>query len=403
MNLVIANPALRTAFALSTLARLPVPMLSIGLLVHSQRLTGSFAAAGIVLATFAAASSVGGPLLGRLVDVYGQSCPLAAAAACSSGALWIVALMRPGASVVLLAGLSGLAGLAVPPVGASMRALLPGMVDRSVLPTAYALEATATELAFVAGPPVALVATGATSSGAAVAGVATLLGVTTIMFARQRAARAWRPSSSARRGAVGALRSSGMRTLVATFLLVGLLFGAVEVGVAAAGKGSASTGALLGLWGAGSLLGGLTLTRLGHLSVHSAQLALLLAGLTAGHLALAWAVTSELALAGALLLAGAAIAPIYATVNGIVEQVAPRAMTTEAFAWLTTSAGAGAALGAALTGIVAEHGGPPAAFLVAGGAGVVATVIVALRAGTLDADAPLPPSACCTTPDPAVV
>jgi hypothetical protein len=182
----------------------------------------------------------------------------------------------------------------------------------------------------------------------------------------------------ARRGAVGALRSSGMRTLVATFLPVGLLFGAVEVGVAAVGNGSANTGALLGLWGAGSLLGGLTLTRLGHVSAHSAQLALLLAALTAGHLALAWAVTSELALAGALLLAGAAIAPMYATVNGIVEQVAPRAMTTEAFAWLTTAAGAGAA-------------------------GVVATVIVAFRAGTLDADAPLPPSACCTTPDPAVV
>ena len=48
-------------------------MLSIGLLVHAQHLTGSFAAAGLVAGAYAVALGVGGPLLGRLVDRRGQT------------------------------------------------------------------------------------------------------------------------------------------------------------------------------------------------------------------------------------------------------------------------------------------------------------------------------------------
>ena len=379
----MTNHTLRTPFALSIVARLPVPMLSIGLLVHTQQLTGSFAAAGVIVASFAAASSVGGPVLARLIDAHGQARPLAAAAACSSVSLLIVALLPTGTSVLLLVAFTGLAGLALPPVGACMRALLPGLVDRSSLQTAYAAEATATELTFVAGPPVVLLAAGATSSSAAIAAVACLVGVATVAFATQPAARAWQPSSPARRGAGGALRTRGMQTLVATFLLIGLLFGAVEVGVAASGSSTAATGGLLGVWGVGSLLGGLALMRLGHLRPQARQLIILLIALTVGHVALAGTTGSELALAGVLLVAGASISPMYATVNGMVDDVAPDGMKTEAFAWLTTAAGTGAALGAALAGIVAEQRGASAAFLLAGAAGALATAIVATRARTL--------------------
>lgn len=379
----MTDSSLRTPFALSIVARLPVPMLSIGLLVHTQRLTGSFAAAGAVVATFAAAGSVGGPVLARLIDAYGQARPLAAAAACSSVALLIVALVPASTPILFLAVLAGVAGLALPPVGACMRTLLPGLVDRSALQTAYAAEATATELTFVAGPPVVLLAAGATSSAAAIAAAACLLGVATIAFAMQSAARAWQPSSRERRGVAGALRARGMQTLVAAFLLVGLLFGAVEVGVAASGSSTAATGGLLGVWGVGSLLGGLVMTRLGHRRARAHQLTILLIALTVGHVSLAGATGSELALAGVLLVAGASISPMYATVNATVDRVAPNGMKTEAFAWLTTAAGTGAALGAAFTGVVAEELGAPAAFLLAGAAGALATAIVATRARTL--------------------
>ncbi len=58
---------------LSIVARLPLAMFSIGLLVHAQRLTGSFAAAGLVMAAYAVALGIGGPVLGRLVDRRGQT------------------------------------------------------------------------------------------------------------------------------------------------------------------------------------------------------------------------------------------------------------------------------------------------------------------------------------------
>jgi hypothetical protein len=55
-----------------------------------------------------------------------------------------------------------------------------------------------------------------------------------------------------------------MRTLVGVLVAVGVLFGAVEVGVAAAAGALGSTaaaGPLLGIWGGGSLIGGLLATR----------------------------------------------------------------------------------------------------------------------------------------------
>jgi hypothetical protein len=55
----------RTLLAASLVARLPLAMFSIALLVHVRQLTGSFAAAGAATGAYAAAVGAGGPLLGR--------------------------------------------------------------------------------------------------------------------------------------------------------------------------------------------------------------------------------------------------------------------------------------------------------------------------------------------------
>ena len=57
-----------------------------------------------------------------------------------------------------------------------------------------------------------------------------------------------------------------MRTLVIVLLALGVVFGAVEVAVVGAADalgGSAAAGPLLGLWGAGSLAGGVVAARMG--------------------------------------------------------------------------------------------------------------------------------------------
>ena len=107
---------------------------------------------------------------------------------------------------------------------------------------------------------------------------------------------------------------------------VGTLFGAVEVAVAAAteaGGSPAAVGPLLGIWGAGSLLGGLLAARAGGGAQSAAGLTLVLGALAAGHLALVPAAGSVLAMAAVLLAAGAAIAPAYASIYAMVERSAP--------------------------------------------------------------------------------
>jgi hypothetical protein len=81
--------------------------------------------------------------------------------------------------------------------------------------------------------------------------------------------------------------------------------------------------------------------------------------------------------------AGAAIAPTYATVYAMVDDVAPAGTVTEASAWLATAVAVGAAVGSAAAGVVIAQAGPVAAYGLAGVAGAAAGTIVLARAGTL--------------------
>src|SRR5262249_3306551 len=68
----------------SIIARLPLAMLSLVLLVHTERVTGSFALAGLVSGSYTVGFGVGAPVLGRLVDRRGQLAVLVATAFAAS-------------------------------------------------------------------------------------------------------------------------------------------------------------------------------------------------------------------------------------------------------------------------------------------------------------------------------
>ena len=91
-------------------------------------------------------------------------------------------------------------------------------------------------------------------------------------------------------------------------------------------------------------------------------LALVLAALTAGHLALAAAAAASSLMGSVLFAAGAAIAPTFASAYAMVDRAAPAGAVTEAFAWLATALAVGGAAGAAAGGAVADGAGPAAAF-----------------------------------------
>ena len=382
-----AAPGARRLFAVSIVARVPVATLSIGLLVHARHVTGSFAAAGLVAGAFAVALGAGGPLLGAIADRRGQTAVLVAGALAAGAALGAVAALPAGAPLALLVALAAAVGLATPPVGACTRTLIPALIaDPEALRAAYAAESAAVELTWIAGPPLVLLAGATWSTGAALAGAAAVRVAGTVAFAAQPASRAWRPERAAERPRGGSLATSAMRTLVLVFVLAGVLFGAVEIAVTAAAEAlgaTAAAGPLLGIWGAGSLAGGLVAARAGGGARSGAGLALVLAALAAGHLALAGAAGSVLALAAVLALAGTTIAPTYASVFAMVDRVAPAGTATEAFAWLNTAVAIGAAAGAASAGAVAQAGGASATFVLAGVAGAAAALLAAVRASTI--------------------
>ena len=389
LQAIASAPGALRLFGLSLVARLPLTMLSIALLLHARHLTGSFAAAGIVSGAYALSVGVGGPVLGQLVDRRGQTSVMLCSAFASAALLVGIALLPADAPFAALAGLAAAVGLATPPVGACLRTLFPGLLaEAGALRAAYAVDASASEFTWVAGPPLALGLGALVSTGAALLFASVVLLVATTAFARQPASRAWRPDRSAARTRGGSLRSPAMRTLVIVLVAVGGLFGAVEVAIAAAADGlgsAAAAGPLLGVWGAGSLVGGLLAVRLGGGAQGAAGLSLMLGALTLGHLLLVPAAGSILALAAVLAVAGAAIAPTYATVYGMVERAAPSGTATEAFAWLATAVAIGASAGAAIAGALADGAGPAAAFALAGGAGAVALLASSLRSSTLGA------------------
>jgi predicted MFS family arabinose efflux permease len=387
MHAIASAPAARRLFAVSILARLPLTMLSIGLLVHAQHLTGSFAVTGVVTGAFAVSLGVGGPLLGRVVDRRGQTAVLVASALVAGATLAATAALPVGIPAPVVVTLAAVLGLATPPVGACMRTLFPTLLnDPEAIRAAYAAEAAYTELTWIAGPPLVLLVGAALSTGVALAFAGAILVAATVGFAAERPSRTWRPSPGPGRPRGGALRTPAMRTLVVVLVALGVVFGAAEIGVAAAADALGSTaaaGPLLGIWGAGSLVGGLVAARAGGGARTGIGLALVLAGLAAGHLALAAAAGSVLALAAVLALAGATIAPTYASVFGMVDDAAPAGTVTEAFAWLNTAVAIGASVGAAAAGAVADASGPASTFVLAAGAGVVAALVAATRARTL--------------------
>jgi MFS family permease len=360
---------------------MPLVMFSIGLFVHAKQLTGSFAAAGAVSAAYACAVGLGGPLLGRLVDRRGQTRVLLGSATASALLLAGIALVPAGVRVEGLVAMAAGIGLATPPTGACLRTLLPELLpDAAALGRAYNVDAFASELCWVFGPPIVLALGAVTSTGMALAVSGLILLAATAAFAAHPASRAWTPAAhTASQPRTGALRAPAMRTLVLVFTLVGILFGAAEVAVTAAGTtlgGAGAAAPMLALWGAGSLVGGLVAPRLGR----RATLVSMLTVLAIGHLLLAAAAGAIVTLAAALVLAGIAIAPTYAIVYAMVGKAAPAGTSTEAFAWLATAIALGGGLGAAVGGSVIEHSGPAAAFALAGVAGILAVVTATVRA-----------------------
>jgi MFS family permease len=349
----------------AVLGRLPSGMFSLAilLLVHAQ--TGSFFDAGLAVGAFALAGSVMGPPLGALVDRIGQAPVLIPAAAIQTTLLVILVAMArlemPVGKIVLVAAL---AGASQPPIAGCVRTLWSAIAkDADTLEIAYTLDATTQEVIWTLGPLLVGATAGFLSPSAAVllcAGI-TLCG--TILFATSELSSGWQ-ASTRRRTRGGALASPGLRALLVTVALAGVVLGAVEVGLPAlaAQLGSHwSSGPLLALFSVGSMAGGLLY------SVRSWRMALgrrYMAMLLAMTIAVAPLIAAQSLAAGFVLslVAGLGVAPMLSAQFSLVGALAAADTTTEAFAWHRAATIAGMAGGSALGGSLVDAHGAGGAF-----------------------------------------
>jgi len=387
---VLAHPgALR--FSLTGLvARLPISMVGLGIVLLVSAATGRYGVAGAVSAAFMLANAGLAILQGRLLDRFGQGRVLAVASVVFGTAvsLLVVSVQAqwPVAATYVLAAV---AGAFLPQVGSSVRARWSHVLDRPAdVQTAYALEAVLDEAVFILGPILVTVLATAVHpvAGIAVAVVACVGG--TLAFCAQRGTEPPAHPRSLASGPRPTMPWPTIAPLAVVCAALGVLFGAAEVTtVAFADEQShkALSGVLLALWALGSLTAGVITGAIRWRRGPSVRVRW-------GALAMAAAMTplyfvGSLAVMGAtLFVAGFAIAPTMIAAMSLTEEVVPAGRLTEGMAIMQTGLVAGVAPGATLSGLVVDHAGASAAYLVSVAAGAVAALaglaIPRQRAGT---------------------
>lgn len=386
---ILRAPHVVSLLVAALIARLPIGIDSIAIVLFLRERTGSYAAAGIVSAAFALGGGAGAPLSGRLIDRFGHRRVLVPLALVHGGGLiLLVVLALLDAPVALLLPVALVGGAAIPPISSTMRPLWGPLLDHDaeLLPAAYALDSIIIELVFTIGPLLTAVATALLSPAAALCLAAALVVGGTLAFTASPPSRAWLPDPArGGHGWLGALSSPGLRTLVLATLPLGFCFGAVEVTLPAFSEDMATrawAGVLLAVWSLGSAAGGIVYgARADRLPLTRTYVRLAaLLPLTFVPLA---ASPSLPAMVPLCILAGVAIAPLVASGNQLVGDVAPAGTVTEAYTWLVTAIVVGVSIGNAVAGVLVEAADWRVSFLVGAGCATIGSALAFARRGTL--------------------
>ncbi|WNE96908.1 MFS transporter [Streptomyces luomodiensis] len=380
------------AFTLAAfVGRLPGSMLGVSTVLMVATVRDSYALAGAVSAAGVAVTAVAGPLLGRLVDRYGQArVAVPAAVVFVAGSAAMVLCVRLGAPAWTLfccaAGSSG-----VPSLGSMTRARWAALYrdDPAARHTANSFEQVVDEVCFMAGPALAMVLCTTVRPEAGLSTAAVLLLAGTLLFAAQRRTEP-PPEPRPARGRV--LLTPGLRVILVTFLATGAVFGSMEVAtVAAVGSygGSAASSAVLALQAAGSCVAGLVFgalpprgTAAGRLVTGVAAMAVAVLPLLTAH--------SLATLAPLLFVAGMATAPTMITGMTLVHRLIPAARLNEGMTTVYTGLLIGISTGAAAGGWTVDHLGPASGYLAPAIAAALAFAVAWTGRGRLGAQ---PPSA----------
>jgi MFS family permease len=345
--------------AAQLVARFPNGMMSLAILMHVERQTGSYGAAGIVLAAASVGQAIAGPITSRWMGAWGLRRALSLTTAVCFLAIVGLALLPLGMAGYMTLAL--LAGLSTPPVQSAVRTIYPKLVNAGQLTPLFSLDASLQEIIWIVAPVlITLVSTQIGTVTGLLMVAAILAGGGAWFILSPEVGRVRIPRSRRAFGLV-VLKPPVLLATVIGFLLIGAC-SAVEVGVVATfGHGGLEAGLVLAVFSVGSLAGGLTF---GHIPIGPWAMARRLLIVTIG-LSLTMFFLNAFWIGGTLLAAGIGIAPALAVLFAITTASVKFSETAEAFGWAGTGQLIGAAAGSAVAGLLIDSGGPRGAYLAA--------------------------------------
>lgn len=372
------NPGVFRVLFSQLTARFPHGMLSIILLLHLQHQYGEYTAAGIVLAAVSVGQAAAGPLTSRLIGHLGMRPVIAVTSFVCAALVAVIAFVH--LPLVATAILGFAAGLAFPPITPAVRTVYPRIVPSNQLSALFSLDAAAQELIWVAGPVIAVFVSAqfGTTEGLVLAAAIMVAGgawfLSSPVLGQIKV-----PKSRSSLGAVLRRPTVVITTIIGFFFVAS--FAALEAGIVRAfapvgsgdAHGSIESGIVLGVFAAGSLVGGLVI---GHRTIRPWSLFIRILIVLAGTAACLVSLNMWW-LSIVLFLGGIGTAPTFAAISSMIGATVKFSETAEAFGWIGTGQLVGVAIGSALGGVAIDAFGANGAIVVSTGLLVIAGLIAA--------------------------
>lgn len=371
---VLREPHVTRLLLTAMMARLPQGMSGLAMVLLLSPRHG-YGRAGLAVGVSVATAGLSNVVLARRVDRIGARQTLVPAAIGYAAAMIALAVLEHRSYVAEVA-VCAVIGLVTPPISSTSRGMWPRLLGADRAQVIYGLEATAQELIFIAGPASVALVAGLSSPRVAViaSGTIGLIGVLLYVTAP--------PFGKLVNGGVAHRQKVLFGTGVLWYALVGVClttgFNMTEIATVdfvSGRKASATAGAVLAIWSAGSLLGGV---RFGAASSRVTDRTLArMVTLAAGGIALAALAPDTVGLAILLFVGASVVAPALARLYTRLGAIAPDGAMTETFGWLAVGFLIGSSGGSALGGLSVDAIGPRWTFLMAGCAALVSVAAIA--------------------------
>ena len=347
------------------IARLPISMVGIGVLMYVEAERGSYAIAGAVSGSIAITAAIGGPLSSRLIDKLGQHRVLPIQIliiAISSIALIVLIPSSVPAPYLFIFSIGS--GIAYPSIGALVRSRWTALlVSGPILLTAFSIESIIDELIFIVGPTIAATTSVKIHPAAPQVIAIFLLAGGGLWLASMRSSEPPINTQPSKPGKPVILQN-GLIYLWGVHIASGVFFGAVETSIIAYTKIAGKPiygGIVIALWSFGSLIGGVVYGGMHFKSPLHKQLIVVSFLLVPATAAMVF-VDSIFMLALLTIAAGIGVSPLLIASAAITQRRSPIGRTTEAIASMYAGIGLGAAFALAMAGWLIDNRGTSYAF-----------------------------------------